>query len=148
MSFISVEYIFSVWIFVWLVFYFILINTFHNTEFFEHYLNPKLALYIALLQNIFTLLLFLFKQVKSIVILKYILMMTFLKIIPYFLLRNKSLHFQDNIPITIGIFGIYLLFLYSKGKDFFQIYKEITESIMANNTNTPFFWFFNKYLGI
>jgi hypothetical protein len=71
-----------------------------------------------------------------------------MKIIPLFLLRNKSLHFQNNFPITIGIFGIYIVFLYSKGKDFFQTYKDIGKSIIANNTNTPFFWFLHKYFGI
>ena len=148
MSFISLEYIFSNWIYVWFIFYYFLINTIHNTYILEHYLNPKFALYMALLQNIYTLLLFLFKQVKSIVIIKYMLIISFMKIIPLFLLRNKSLNFQTNIPITLFTFGIYHIFLYLNGKNFFKLYKEITASIMANNTNTPFFWFLNKYFGI
>ena len=148
MSFISGEYIFSIWIDIWFILYYISINTFHSTTFLDHYLNPKIALYMALLQNIYTLLLFLFKNVPSIVILKYIFIMSFMKIIPLFLLRNKSLPFQTNIPITIFIFGIYLIFLYSNGKTILKTYKEITESIMANNTNTPFFWFLHKYFGI
>ena len=148
MSFISGEYIFSVWIDIWFIFYYISINTFHNSYILDHYLNPKLALYVALLQNFYTCIMMLFKNVQSIVILKYIFIMSFMKIIPLFLLRNKSLHFQNNIPITMGIFGMYLVFLYSNGKTIFQTYKEITESIMANNTNTPFFWFLNTYFGI
>ena len=148
MSFISGEYIFSIWIDIWFIVYYISINTNQTTRFLDNYLNPKFALYMALLQNIYTLLLFIYKNVKSIVILKYILIMSFMKIIPLFLLRNKSLHFQNNIPITFFIFGIYLLFLYSKDKTILNIYKEITESIMANNKNTPFFWFLYKYFGI
>lgn len=148
MSFISGEYIFSIWIDIWFIIYYISINTIHNTTFLDNYLNPKLALYMALLQNIYTVIVFLFNNVKPIVIVKYIFIMSFMKIIPLFLLRNKSLHFQNNIPITTIIFGIYLIFLYSKNKTILKTYNEITESIMANNTNTPFFWFLNKYFGI
>jgi hypothetical protein len=71
-----------------------------------------------------------------------------MKIIPLFLLRNKSLQLESNIPITLLFFGIYLLFLYSNDKTILKTYKEITESIMANDKNTPFFWFLYKYFGI
>ena len=148
MSFISAEYIFSVWIDIWFIVYYISINIIQNATFLDNYLNPKFALYMALLQNIYTLLLFIFKKVKSIVILKYILIMSFMKIIPLFLLRNKSLQLESNIPITLLFFGIYLLFLYSNDKTILKTYKEITESIMANDKNTPFFWFLYKYFGI
>ena len=152
MSFISIEYIFSDWIFIWFIIYYTIINTFQNNEkhFIEKHFSPILAMHFALFQNIFSFIYLIIKNAKLNIIIKYFMMMTCEKIIPtILLLQNKnSLHFQENIPVTIGLFGIYLLFLYNKNIDFFQMYKRILNSIVMDDNNTPFFWFIHKYLGL
>jgi len=148
MSYISTEYIFSDWIFAWFVLYYISIKSIKNTDFLDTYLNPKFSLYCALFQNIYTLVEITLKNPKPIILIKYFIVMLILKIIPLFLIREKSLHLKTNIPISICIFMLYIGFLYSKRKNFFKMYKQITDSIVANDNNTPLFWFLNKYFGI
>lgn len=152
MSFISIEYIFSDWIFIWFIIYYTIINTIQNNEthFIEKHFSPILAMHLALFQNIITFFYLIIKNTNLNILIKYSLMMICEKIIPTILLlqNKKSLHFQENIPVTIGILGIYLLFLYLKKTNFFQIYERILHSIIIDDNNTPFFWFIHKYLGI
>lgn len=150
MSFISIEYIFSDWIFIWFIIYYTIINTIQNYDFIEKHFSPILAMHLALFQNMIIFIYLIIKNVNLNILVKYSMMMICEKIIPtILLLQNKnSLHFQENIPVTIGVFGIYLLFLYNKNIDFFQIYGRILNSIIMDDNNTPFFWFFNKYLGL
>ena len=149
MSFISSEYIFSDWIFVWFILYFILTKMIQN-ESFEKYFNPTLALSMALFQNIATFIYLIWKNPKLNILIKFSLMMICEKMIPLLLLfqNDKSLHFQNNIPVTLGIFGLYVGFLFSKNRDFFHTYEQILHSILMDDNNVPFFWFIHKYLGI
>jgi len=150
MSFISIEYILSDWIFIWFIIYYTIINTIQNKDFIEKHFSPILAMHLALFQNIITFIYLIIKNTNLNIIIKYSLMMICEKIIPTILLlqNKKSLHFQENIPVTIGILGIYLLFLYNKNIYFFQIYGRILNSIIMDDNSTPFFWFIHKYLGI
>jgi len=149
MAFISSEYIFSDWIFFWFILYFISTKIFHN-EYLEKYFNPTLALSIALFQNITIFIYLIVQHPKLNILIKFSLMMICEKMIPLLLLfqNEKSLHFQNNIPFTLGIFGLYLGFLFSQKSDFFKTYMQIMHSIISDDNNTPFFWFINKFLDI
>jgi len=149
--YISSEYIFSDWIFIWFIIYILVHEIFQNKTIIYRYFNPKIALYLAFLQNIFTILYFLLEKdlfwVNGMIFIKYLLMMVTLKIIPLFIIYSHPIY-KTNIFIAIGIFIIYLGFLYYKKTNLVEIYTKIKESILLDDNNTPFFYMLHKLFGI
>ena len=92
--------IFSTWIFIWFILYYLRITN----------INPLLYLIIALLYGLFGVILLIYKQVPTIGITIFLLINIFMKLIPIYLLLISSRKFILN-TLNIG-FGLYLLLIY------------------------------------
>jgi hypothetical protein len=147
-KYISSQYIYSDWIFLWFLVYFSPIN--QNKTFSETFFNPLVSLYIALSMNVFVFIRLLMKMVAPNILVKYGLMMVFEKIIPISLLHRetKSLHIQNNILFTGGLFIIYLGYLHFSNTTFYEVYNSIFYSITKDDNNTPFFALFHTLFGL
>lgn len=151
-QFISFKYIYSDWIFIWFLLFISPLNP--KQSFAYNYLNPVYSLYLALLHNIIILILLFAQNANSNAIIKMILLLLCEKIIPIYVLwtvynhKTTSLHLQQNIPFTIGLFCIYLAFLYSRNTNFCHVYEEIFYSIKHDLNKTPFFLTIHKLLGL
>jgi len=120
-----VDLYFSYWIFLWYILFLFK---------FIHY-NPSFALFGALLTNILLLVLMLYYHTKTILIIRVILMMTLLKIIPLYTLRNTSIH-REDIYITLFLYSIYLVWL-SFNHSLTGLYKDCTDLVLHNKNVFP-----------
>lgn len=94
------------------------------------------------------------ENAKSNIIAKMFLMTLCEKIVPIYVLytmynyKANSLHFQSNVYFTVGLFFLYLTFLYSQNTNFYEVYEGIVYSIKNDDNNTPFFLLAHKLLGL
>ena len=149
--FIPIQYIYSDWLFIWFLLYISPLNP--NTSFSNTYYNPLYSLYLALFANGIMLAHLFVEKSKWNVIAKMFLMMVCEKIIPIYILlspykQSQSLHFQNNIPSTLGLFFLYLTFLHFQNTNFYEVYESITYSIKKDDNNTPFFLLFHTLFGL
>lgn len=151
-KYISSEYIFSDWIFLWFIIYISPFNT--NKILLNKYLNPVYSLYFALFINIVMFMILLIQHSKYNIIIKMLLLMLCEKIVPIYILHqvynynNDSLHFLNNIPFMVGIFIIYIIYLDLQDATVYQVYDGIFYSIKNDDNNTPFFSLFHKLFGL
>lgn len=147
-EYLRIDYFFSYWIVIWFIIYYFLLNTYLINPEYKNYikknLNPKLALFIALIQNLCIFVLLLFYKPTIVIIVKYILMILVLKIIPLYLLLNEKIIIpQDFFPVTVLfiLYNVYLIFLQTS---LYAIYMSSSQYIMRGSNNTPFFSLLEK----
>ena len=102
-----IDFIFSYWIFAWYLLYL-----------FKDIYNPKVALFIGLIENGILACMMLYYQNKN--IWAFLIANTFLKIIPYFSIK-KSMHYHDLYP-TMVLFLIYLIWLKVNGQSYTKMF--------------------------
>ena len=145
--FISPQYIYSDWLFLWFLLYISPLNP--NTSFSNNYFNPLYSLYLALFTNIIMLIVLFWQNAKYNVIAKMCLMSLCEKIIPIYLLHTMYKYSNNSLsPFTFGLFFIYLAFLHSQNTNFYEVYEGIFYSIKNDDNNTPFFLLFHKAFGL
>jgi len=142
-KYLRIDNFFSYWIVIWFIIYLFLVKTNLINEEFKKYLknnlNPKFAIYIALIENIFILLYLIIEKSSISTIIKYTVMISIFKIIPLFILQSEQIKLpQDLIPVSI-LFVIYNIYLASKKTSFYDINDVSIHNIINGNDNTPFF---------
>ena len=108
------DFVFSYWLFVWWIIYYV----FRATPF-----NPKLFLTLGLLENI-GLFFFLAPEKRSF----FVLVNTFIKIIPLYLIWNRPTRPRD-IYAGLTFFLIYIVWLKLNGELIFKTRTPLTEFI-------------------
>ena len=126
------DLIFSNWIFVWVLIYISGLTKF----------SPKIAIIIAILENIGTALLM--KTVNS-KTLQAVLLYFLLKVIAFTLVINDPFVLRDMIALML-LFLIYVAWVIINGETVTGYYKKIHHSLNNNDNNTPFVYFINKIL--
>jgi len=105
-------------------------------------LNPKFAIYIALFENIiFFVYLFIHKSNISTLI-KYGIMIIFVKVIPLFALQNEKIKLPHDLISFSILFIVYILYLILIKKTLYGIYKTSAKYLINNENKTPFFKFY------
>jgi len=133
--------LFSYWIFSWFIIYYF------GNIYLEKYSgfrvsSPKLALYIAFFFNLIELFSFITVNLNWWLVLKYILMILFVKVLPIYLLRNDNIRIKD-FYILIGVLLGYIIYLHMRGTSLFEVYKQVNKSLAEGKNDTPFFRFLN-----
>jgi hypothetical protein len=100
------DFVFSYWIFAWFLLYYYKYVTY----------NPLLLLIVAGIENVVLLSLMIYYKNPLFTILLFIIINTFIKIIPIYLLRNTNIT-RCDIKSYIIVFLIYLLWMYLNKKD-------------------------------
>lgn len=123
----SFVYVFSYWIFIWFLLY----------EFGWTKYNPFYFLCFALLVNFIILGMMIYFQNDPIVILFYVIVNLFIKVLPIYLLWETPFRWKD-IQVGLILFGLYLLFLawnnilFGKNAFYYRWYLNLKNNRMKN----------------
>ena len=129
------DLIFSYWIFLWWILYMVDIIKF----------NPKFVIILAIIENLCILL------VKVIngnycSILSFIIINTFIKVIPLYTVRNDEIT-KGDVVFTIYLFLLYIVWLIANGKT--NLITNVSWLTSKNKKSiAPFEYQFNKLFGI
>ena len=135
------DLLFSYWILVWFaLFYFTPEkSTSPISKFIKRHLNPSLGFYIALFENMGTLLLLIIYNPDLWLIFKFISMVSILKVFPLYLLRNYAIHWKHDTLVFVVVFGIYNLYLEWNDTNLYEIYERTITSIQKGDNKTPMY---------
>ena len=128
----SFDLIFSFWIFTWFIIYYLGFKKF----------NPLFALLIGLFVNLIILIGFLyFKNYYKAFL--FVIVNTFIKIIPIYLLRKTKITKYD-IYFTISLYIIYLIYIYLIDDKFNFVFK--LDFLKKKEINTPISNYINNII--
>lgn len=97
--------------------------------------NPKFAIMCGLVENIVILLFMFYFGTKKNLIILFLMMSVFLKIIPLISIWNTKIHVTD-IFATFALFGIYLFYVLWINKKTIHDFIEQTKNLILHNQNT------------
>lgn len=124
MNLLRFDFIFSYWIFTWYLLYEFKITTY----------NPKFALIVALINNIFTLLFMLIYLNDTLNIISFITINFFIKIIPLWRLRNSN---NYDIISSIKLYIIYNIWLIINNTNVYKLFIKQNLNIINNKPIGP-----------
>jgi len=127
------DLVFSYWIYVWYLFYTLKFISF----------SPKFPLLLGLLDNIVMFVLMILYGTSRETIFYFMIINTLIKIVPLYYLRKESVRLND-IFFTIGLFGLFILWLHINRQHLMGNLKLIYYSLLYGQNKTPFMAFF-KY---
>jgi hypothetical protein len=124
----------SYWFFAWFILYYLFIQN----PFIQTYFNPKFALSLALIENIWIL--FHFLSVKFSIGFKYFINICIFKLVPLYLLRNQPMNLPNDIFVLFIILFIYKIYLIVRGEpSIHDIYKKSYDyTVEGKNDKLPF----------
>jgi hypothetical protein len=128
-----VDLVFSYWIYFWYILYAYKITTY----------SPKFPLILGLIDNIFMLVVMLIYGTSRRTIFYFIVINTFIKVVPLYYLRNEKIYMKD-IYFTILLLGIFILWLHINKQSLFGNVKIIHDSLLYGQDKTPFMVLINK----
>ena len=131
-----VDLVFSYWVYVWFVLYFL-----NYTKY-----SPKIALILGLIDNIVMLFLMIVWSTSLKTIIWFIIINTLIKVVPLYYLRNESFKMKD-IYFTIGLFLIYIIWLHINSQSLVGNIKTIYNSLLYGKNETPFMNLLSKIEG-
>ena len=117
------DFIFSYWIFVWAVLYIAKIVT----------ISPKFVLICGIIENLILLFIMIYKKTYFYSIFKFIFINFWIKIIPIYLVWNTKITSKE-IKYSVGLFLVYIIWLYINNFDFYKIYKDIYDAYVGIST--------------
>ena len=138
--FITPDKFFSYWALTWFIIYY-----FGNT-YLEKYTgykisSPKLALHLALYENIIELISLISVNLNVWLITKFILLILIIKVLPLYLIWDVKLVLPKDIYILIGVFIVYVIYLHLIGTSILEVYKATNKSLAEGKNDTPFYKF-------
>ena len=128
------DFIFSYWIFVWYLLYISKIVIY----------NPKIFLFLGVIEGMIVFCILLTKIPLSSVI-KYFIVISVIKFIPYFTIRNRVIHYND-IVFSLFLFVIYHIWLFVNEKNMIGIYQNLYNSFVHNKQDTPGYMLVNRVM--
>ena len=140
-----IDWLFSYWVYLWfLIFYFTIdVRNSPAAFFIQKYLNPSLALYFALFENIITFIYIIYVNPETEIISKFLLMMIVVKVLPIYLISDKKINFSNDIYTLMLIFGIYNVWLFVNDTNIYEIYERTINAVSSGDNKTPFYSFMN-----
>lgn len=128
-----VDLVFSYWILFWYIIY-----TFRYTQY-----NPKFLIGLGIFENFIMLMFMFYFNTPFISIIRFIIINIFIKIIPYYSLRNTTIYLKD-IVASIYLFIIYVIWLFINGNNLIELQNKIFTSLIRDKNQTPMMWLFDK----
>jgi len=142
---IRADFIFSYWILLWFIIYYIRIHFSRKRKTIENFIkygNPLFAFYCAFFENLCVLIYLFVKDANWYILIKYIFNIFVLKIIPIYLLQSYKMNLPNDFYMTSALGIIYLIYLSFFGETFWNIYGKIGESILLDKNETPLEYLF------
>jgi len=139
---IPASYIFSYWILVWGVVYIFVKYAFilskktlpNQIKWF----NPSLVFIVALIWNTESLIKLVLNGSPTFTLVKYGLMIVFIKAIPLWFIWTWDINLYRDISIAITVFVLYCAYLWLNGTNFVAVYEDLTKSIENDEDRSPF----------
>jgi len=140
---ITVDELFSYWVLLW-VFLYILFSGSH--KFIYKWLNPILALWFGLLENIIMLVRLLYIHPRpNVSSVQFLLVIIITKAIPIYILRDHKINWKNDLTVLLLVFLTYNLYVWLvKNTNIFEIYDETEKSIANNENRTPLLALINR----
>lgn len=140
-----IDWLFSYWVYLWFLIFYFTINVRNSTAafFIQKNLNPILALYFALFENIITFLYIIYVNPEIVIIVKFLLMILVVKVLPIYLISDKKINFSNDIYTLMIIFGIYNIWLWVNDTNIYEIYERTINAVSSGDNKTPFYNFIN-----
>ena len=132
---ITFDKLFTYWVFAWFLVYYYSVRTIPS---------PIIGLYVGLVENLMVFVSFIMSNTNWIEWVKYIMIILFTKVLPIYLIRNRSVVWSDAIYSFLLLFGIYLLYLHWLGTNVIAVYKETEKSLTHGKNNTPIYKLLQK----
>ena len=121
------DLVFSYWIYIWYLFYIY--------RFISY--SPKIAIGLGIIDNIIMLALMIYFGSNVKAIFYFILINTFIKVVPFYTLRNETIRLKD-VYFTIILFIIFIIWLHINQQNLIGNIKLIHDSLLYNKNQTPF----------
>jgi hypothetical protein len=128
------DLVFSYWIFAWYLLYMAKIVSY----------KPKLAILLGIIENTFLLIGMILYGSNLRTILSFITINIFIKLLPYYSLRQTKIQVSDWKP-TIIVFLIYCFWLYLNKENLTGNYKKVFDSLINNRDDTPAMSFLKRF---
>ena len=123
-----VDFIFSYWIFVWyILFYLGILSTY----------NPTFAIVVGLVENAIILCLMLYYHTKYSLVIAFCSMVILLKIIPLYTIWNNTTITCQDILATMVLFLLYLVWIIVNNKSMDDFSKHTKQMILHNKNTLP-----------
>jgi hypothetical protein len=120
------DLVFSYWIFAWYLLYMAKIVQ----------PSPKLVILLGIIENTALLLGMILYGSNLRTISSFILINTFIKLLPYYSLRREKIKSSDWKP-TVIVFLLYCCWLYFNKENLTGNYKKVFDSLIHNRADTP-----------
>jgi hypothetical protein len=130
---IGIDYIFSYWVFLLFIFYYI-------TQI--KYINPYLLLGVVFMEQIASFLYYVYIGLPFLTLTVYAIIIVLIKAIPLYLLRKSKNKW--NPVFSLSFLAVYLIYLNYNGTNFVEVYKQVNESMIRGTNDTPFFYYLKK----
>ena len=138
------DFIFSYWIFVWFLIYFV-----SNLFFYKNIIpSPLLEMYIGFFVSLYGFIYLLFENSNTLPIMKFLVMLTAIKTIPLlttiFLSGTYKINLNYDLKKLSILLLIYFVYLVFWNVNVFDVYNYEGISIINNDNKTPFFYILSK----
>jgi hypothetical protein len=113
---------------------------------FTQWGNPKLALILALIENLATLGWIAVVNGDLLTLVKYTCMILVVKVLPLYLVWGRPIRVPQDIYVFMVVFVLYNVYLWLNDESLISIYRRTFTSIVQHDNNTPLFGLV-QYLG-
>lgn len=127
MASLRVDLVFSYWIYLWYILYAVKITSY----------SPKFPLLLGILDNIIMLIMMLLYGTSIRTIFYFIVINTFIKVVPLYYLRNEKIKTKD-IYFTLYLFVLFIIWLNVNNQSLEGNSKIIYDSLLYGKNVTPF----------
>ena len=142
---ITFDKLFTYWVFAWFIIYYFTKYIMHDIKYKIH--SPIIALYIGLIENLFTFISFVITKVDIIEWIKFAGQICITKGLPIYLLRNERVNIPEDIYSFLFVFVIYLIYLQILGTNIIEVYKQTEISLTKGKNDTPMYKFISGLSG-
>ena len=127
------DFIFSNWIFIWFVLYYL------NYV----YYSPKFAFILGVIENVVLLFMMMYNKVNTVSLVAFSIIIFTFKVIPLYIIRTDYITVKDII-FTLFLFNIHLMWLIVNGENFYSSTTKIIDSLTHDKNETPMMYYLKE----
>lgn len=126
------DFIFSYWILIWFIAYFVKFTTF----------SPKFVFLIGMLENIGVMLFLIHKNTSLKSVFYFFLVVLITKLLPLYFMRNETIK-RGDVIFAFALFALYNAWLFINNRNFININMEAIDSMAHDRHDMPMLKLFN-----
>jgi len=127
------DFIFSNWILIWFVLYYLNYVSY----------SPKFAFILGVIENVVLLFMMMYNKVNTVSLVAFSIIIFTFKVIPLYIIRTDSISVTDVI-FTLMLFNLHLMWLLVNGQDFYKTSVKIVDSLTHDKNETPMMYYLKE----